>query len=130
VVSLSTLLLRWETELDRPEGGAEVTVRGELDRVTVPLLHDHLCWLAATHRSPVELDLSRVEFMDVGGYEFLRFVKLLFDDGGLEIFVSRASPAVHRVADLLGWPIDLSDPRCGRGVRGRRPDTVRGIRTR
>ena len=51
---------------------------------------------------------SSIEFMDVGGYEFLRNVKFLFDDGGLQVFVRRASPAVHRVVDLLGWPIEVA----------------------
>jgi anti-anti-sigma factor len=106
VVSLSTLPLRWETEFDRPTGGAHVTARGELDRVTVPILRDQVSWLAATKRTPVVMDLSPITFMDVGGYEFLREAQVLFSDGGLRVFVDKASPAVHRVLDLLGWPID------------------------
>lgn len=106
VVSLSALPLRWETAFDQPAAHAVVRVRGELDRTTSPLLRDHLRWLAATEHSPVEIDLSRVSFMDVGGHELLRDVRRWFDEAGSSIRLRDPSPAVRRVLDLLDWPID------------------------
>lgn len=106
VVSMSALPLRWETTFDQPAAQAVVRVRGELDRTTSPLLRDHLRWLAATEHTPVEIDLARVDFMDVGGHELLRDVRRWFDEAGLSVRVGNPSPAVRRVLDLLDWPID------------------------
>lgn len=111
VVSSSVLPLRWDTALDRSGTLAVVTVRGELDRLTAPLLFDHLLWLAASHRGAVDLDLSAVAFIDLGGHDVLRRVGHHYQGRGVPISASDPSPPVRRLLDVVGWPIP------------RRPDT-------
>ena len=105
IVSSSALPLRWKTQVDPRAARAVVTVVGELDRLTAPMLHDHLLWVAATQPGAVALDLSSVTFVDVGGHEVLRRVGRHFLDRDVPISLSGTSPPVQRLLDVLGWPI-------------------------
>ena len=105
IASSSALPLRWTTTVDPAGTRAVVTVVGEFDRLTAPLLHDHLLWLAATHPDAVALDLSCVAFIDVGGHEVLCRVGRHFLDRAVPISLVAPSPPVQRLLDLLGWPI-------------------------
>ncbi len=105
IASSSALPLRWTTTVDPAGTRAAVTVVGEFDRLTAPLLHDHLLWLAATRPGAVALDLSCVVFIDLGGHEVLRRVGRHFMDRAVPISLVDPSPPVQRLLDLLGWPI-------------------------
>jgi anti-anti-sigma factor len=104
LASSSALPLRWNTSVDGSRVAA-VAVAGDLDRVTAPLLHDHLLWLAATHPPAVELDLSSIVFIDVGGHDVLRRVADHYRFRAVPIGLRDPSPPVERLLGLLGWPI-------------------------
>ena len=107
IVSSSALPLRWKTQVDPRAARAVVTVVGELDRLTAPMLHDHLLWVAATQPGAVALDLSSVTFVDVGGHEVLRRVGRHFLDRDVPISLSGtrpSRPAAARRARLADPP--------------------------
>jgi anti-anti-sigma factor len=60
----------FEIEDSRPNGVLRLTLTGELDRWSAPILEGRLAGLRAT-RSPVRLDLSRLEFIDSTGIRLL-----------------------------------------------------------
>lgn len=119
IASSPAFPLRWNTTFDRSGAVAVVAVGGELDRLTAPLLHDHLSWLAAAHRGAVELDLTAIAFIDVGGHAVLGQVGRRYQDRGVPIFVGDSSAPVQRLLDLLGWPIPRAVPPRARPHRAR-----------
>jgi anti-sigma B factor antagonist len=82
--------------------GARVRVRlrGELDIATADLVADRLRRLRERHAA-VLLDLDELDFIDAGG---LRMVLIAADDArndGWAFTVTRGSPAVRRLFELL-----------------------------
>ena len=99
--------LRWETRFVEPEAPAVVEVTGELDRVSAPLLDDHLLWLEGVGCDPVVLDLAGVEFMDVGGYDLLVEAGRRGVQSGRDVIVQNPSRVVRRLLEIAGWPDGL-----------------------
>jgi anti-anti-sigma factor len=60
----------FEIQEHRTEGWLWLSLIGELDRFSTPLLENRLASLRAT-RSPVTLDLSRLDFIDSTGIHLL-----------------------------------------------------------
>ena len=87
------------TVSDGPDGHV-VSVRGELDVATTPLLQATIADLASRGR-PIALDTSEVAFMDSSGLAGL--LALRRDPGWGRLLVLRSpSEAVTRVLDITG----------------------------
>jgi anti-sigma B factor antagonist len=95
-----------ETTSDR--GRFIVTVRGEVDIATAPIVEAALCDAIASSRQPVVADLAAVEFIDSSGVHALLVANVAARDHRIP-FVLRAPHAhVMRVLDLLGLTDQLA----------------------
>lgn len=84
------------------ESGARVRLTGELDAVTGPQLRDVMSHLNSSAAGHVELDLSRVTFLDLAGARALVEANTVIEDAGGRLSVHGLAPAHQRLAELLG----------------------------
>ena len=82
--------------------GVRVLVEGEIDLVTAPVLQRHLDAAVARGRDLVELDLSRVTFMDVRGVNALIAARNALDVDGARLSLYSPSEVVRRTLRLCG----------------------------
>ena len=86
----------------RSDGSVLLSVVGDIDRGTVPLVRTELDRLAAAHRT-VALDLSAVRFMDSAGIHLLmEAAKDARRDGWTFVLARELSTEVARLFDLAG----------------------------
>jgi anti-sigma B factor antagonist len=78
-----------------------VTVVGDVDMASRPLLHDAIARLG-TDRRPLRLDLSGVTFMDSMGLNLLVQVQRLCEVNGGSLTVCSPSAPVRRLFELAG----------------------------
>jgi anti-sigma B factor antagonist len=84
-----------------PEADALVlSLYGELDLDSSPLLERELETLSAAGRDRVVVDLSGLEFMDSTGLQTLLRAHERAVDADLRFSLVRGQPAVHRVFEL------------------------------
>ena len=84
----------------RDDGRVRVRLRGELDLAGAPAVTERLQGLRE-RREAVLVDLDELEFIDMSG---LRALVLAADgaaDEGLTLTVTRGSPAVRRLLELV-----------------------------
>jgi anti-sigma B factor antagonist len=81
-----------------------IAVSGELDIATAPELSDTL---SRTDGEPVNLDLSRVSFIDPAGLRVLLTAKRDIDARGGQLVIRNPSWEVQRIARLSGTADDL-----------------------
>jgi anti-sigma B factor antagonist len=77
-----------------------LTLRGELDLASAPLLEQQLRHADATDSSQVSVDLSGLEFIDSTGLHTLVSAERRFAEKGKRFSVRRGPPAVHRFFEL------------------------------
>ena len=88
-----------EFTISRIDDGSGLKVIGELDAATAPQLTTELS--RASHEGDVVLDLSELTFLDSCGVRsILEFAKRRNGNG--PVVISKASPAVVRVFEILG----------------------------
>ena len=91
-------------------GRGTVVVSGEIDVLTAPPLR--LALLHALEHVPGSLvvDLAGVEFIDAAGVGALVDVANKAQAGGRQMVVTRPSPFVRRIIDILGpdWPLETA----------------------
>jgi anti-sigma B factor antagonist len=99
VLSLGGLTLRW----DDPDGGAALlTLEGELDGVSLPVLGQTLEGLYREGCFDVSIDLAGVEFIDSSGLGALVAAwRRCRDEGGRAVARNPSAP-VRRLMDLTG----------------------------
>jgi anti-anti-sigma factor len=105
--------------VDEARGHVRVCVVGELDACTAPSLVEAVTGLASQAAIPaqrprdVQLDLSRLTFLDTAGLTALADSRLVLRAAGWRFHVVRAQPNVGRLlayAITAGWlPQDLLD---------------------
>lgn len=89
------------------DGSALLTLHGEIDMSTAPMLTEALQQVAAL-RLPVLLDMAGVSFMDSSGINALLDAPILSE--GLVVRIRKASPAVQQVLRISGIaPLLLAD---------------------
>lgn len=86
--------------LDRTE--RRVSVTGELDMATVPLLAQVMAMLLDFDRGDSTVDLSGVTFIDASGLGCLVDYAAQLAAAGAKFSVVDATPRVHRVFDMVG----------------------------
>jgi anti-sigma B factor antagonist len=82
--------------------GTTVTVRGELDLLSSPLLERALGPVLDSDAEQVIVDLRGLEFMDSSGLHVLLRAHQLIHDAGRRLVLVRGSETVQRVFDLTG----------------------------
>ena len=86
----------------RIEGNAHVMVSGELDLRTAPQLVSAVESLAGTEVQRVEVDLSRVTFMDSSGVSALCLAKAKLEVDGTVLVLRELSTPVDAVLRMCG----------------------------
>ena len=79
--------------------GVVLTLGGELDLATVPVLQERLDH-AVRGKSAVVIDLSRLRFIDSSGLHLLVRAERQLRDSGVQLMLVRGPRAVHRVFAL------------------------------
>ena len=82
--------------------GTVVTLRGEADVFTLPLVVDVLTSAIADHDGPIIVDLTETDFIDVGNVRALARAWRFLDDRGRTLTLRSPSRAATRVLELLG----------------------------
>jgi anti-anti-sigma factor len=111
-----------------PESGVRIAVRGELDSVTAPRLTAVVVRaLSTTDSGRIELEFSRVRFVDAAGARCLMACRQVAGDAGIDLVLRHPAPAVIRVLDVLGLlghlGLTSADVRTGPIAIGERPDS-------
>lgn len=85
------------------EGAATVvTLRGEADLFTLPIVVDVLARAIADHDGPVIVDLALTEFIDSGTVRTLARAWTFLDDRGRKLTVRSPSTMAVRMLELFG----------------------------
>ena len=79
--------------------GVVLTLAGELDLATVPVLQERLDH-AMRAKAAVVIDLSRLRFIDSSGLDLLVRAERQLRDSGVQLVLVRGPRAVHRVFEL------------------------------
>jgi anti-anti-sigma factor len=79
--------------------GVVLTLRGELDLATVPVLQERLDH-AMRGKAAVVIDLSRLRFIDSSGLDLLVRAERHLRDSGVQLVLVRGPRVVHRVFAL------------------------------
>jgi anti-sigma B factor antagonist len=82
--------------------GVVLTLRGELDLATVPLVQEKLIDRAARNRGMVVIDLSGLRFIDSSGVRMLVRAERQLRVSGRQLVLVRGPRAVRRVFELTG----------------------------
>jgi anti-anti-sigma factor len=90
-----------------------LTVAGEIDLYSVPVLHRHLHDLVESGELQIAIDLGGVEFMDSTGLRLLTTWRRTLERLGGRFTLADASDAVRRLLDLtgLGAHFEIAPPR-------------------
>jgi anti-anti-sigma factor len=84
-----------------------LSVRGEIDLVSVPQLEEALRKAETSAAKRVVLDLADVEFMDSSGLHALLRAWQRFEQNRGRLVLSRVSPQVRRLLELTGTDLIL-----------------------
>ena len=96
--------MRESLQLDRFDQGATtvLTVSGELDCNTAPLLGDLVEASMEAHPTRLLLDLSGCSFLDSGGCRALAVARRLVGDGNIGVACPEGNRSVRRVLEIVG----------------------------
>jgi anti-anti-sigma factor len=83
--------------VDRPDGGAQVELKGELDLASAPKLDDELQRLEEGSPALLVVDLSRLSFMDSSGLRTLLAADSRAREAGRRFVLVRGDDRVQRV---------------------------------
>ncbi|HJS93653.1 MAG TPA: STAS domain-containing protein [Solirubrobacteraceae bacterium] len=106
--------------------GVVLTLAGELDLATVPVLREWLDQVCA--KVAVIIDLSRVRFIDSSGLDLLVRAERHLRDSGAQLVLVRGPRAVHRVFELTS--LDSHFEFCDSPSATSRAELVRRIESR
>jgi anti-anti-sigma factor len=90
------------TSVSADDMGTVVTLRGEADLFTLPLVVDVLAGAIAEHDGAITVDLADTDFIDVGNARTLARAWQFLDDHGRTLTLRSPSRAAARVLGLLG----------------------------
>lgn len=82
--------------------GTVVTLRGEADAFTLPLLIDRLAMVVGSTEGPLVVDLSEARFIDMGNVRALARTSRFLNDQGRSLTLRSPSSSAARVLQLLG----------------------------
>ena len=88
-------------EVESAPGATTISVRGELDLVTMPFLAEQLTLISRDKPGRLVFDLAGTAFMDCGSARLIAGTGQWLPDGRRPV-IRRPGPAVRRVFDLTG----------------------------
>jgi anti-sigma B factor antagonist len=88
-------------EVDVTQDRAVLTVTGDLDLITRPVLAERLSAVLATSPRWLVLDLAQASFMDCGSARMVACAGRFLPAGG-RLIIRHPSPVVRRVLELTG----------------------------
>ena len=91
-----------------------IALHGELDLSSRQIVHDAFAEAVVRACDRVEVDASRVTFMDCGG---LRVLLTAADAFGGEVCLRSPSPPVQRIAELVGLGLESGEVRFADRIR-------------
>lgn len=109
--------------LDAGERGCRVTLRGEFDLHTAPLLRQALDDAVGRGRDQVVIDAAGVRFLDSSALMVLLAVRDAVVAGGGTLHVADASAAVRRILEMVALT-DLLIDSSGGASSGEEPPPV------
>jgi anti-sigma B factor antagonist len=84
------------------EGRVVLSLDGELDMASAPLLQRAIEEVEQTDKPMVVLDLQRLEFIDSTGLRIILSGRKRCEERGQELAVTRGSPQVERLLSVTG----------------------------
>jgi anti-anti-sigma factor len=96
--------LAWTSDPVGDQGAVLVAIRGEIDRLTMPALRDHLDWLLSWIDGPIVIDAARVTFADAAAHTLLVEVTRRAEARGTHVQLLAIGPALARLFHVLGAP--------------------------
>lgn len=109
---------------ERP-GHVRLTVVGDLDRSSVPLLERWLAHFEPQRPRIIDLELSRLDFIDAGGMRAILHAARRAQEDGRQLTVSNPSSVVRRLFELTAIDHALVMVMDGGAQRG--PSTTTGM---
>jgi anti-anti-sigma factor len=96
--------LAWTSDPVGDHGAVLVAITGEIDRLTLPALRDHLDWLLSWVDGSIVIDAAGVSFADVAAHAMLVEVVERAEARGSRVELLAVGPALARLFDVLGAP--------------------------
>jgi anti-anti-sigma factor len=96
-------------------GATVVTLRGEADFATLPIVAEALAGVISDHRGDVVVDLAETEFIDSATLGALLRTRDVLNWGGRQLVLRSPSRITDRVLTVVG----LSHLVCAEGTAGR-----------
>ncbi len=81
---------------------ARLAVYGEVDAASAPELEARLAEAAEAGCTEVELDFSRLEFIDSSGLSVLVGAHQQLRNSGIQLVIASSPPAARRIFDISG----------------------------
>lgn len=130
----ATVPVPWGIEVSFPSPGiARLTVAGDIDLATAPILGVRLLTVMADHSPAViDVDLAEVSFLDCSGIGVLVAARNAGEQAGCRVWLSRPQPMPARVLDVVGLlgVFTAPVPPCEHEAGSSRSVTVLPTRTR
>jgi anti-anti-sigma factor len=83
-------------------GGTVITVSGELDLASSPILEARLEQVFASDATPVVIDLRKLDFMDSTGLSVLIKAHQAAEEAERQLYLVKGPPQVQRLLTLTG----------------------------
>jgi anti-anti-sigma factor len=88
-------------DIAQRNGATVLSVLGEVDLATAPILDEHLAAVEAGDAERIVVDLDRVSFMDSSGLQVL-LTHVFSDENAQRLRLTRGSPQVLRLFTVSG----------------------------
>ena len=92
---------RFVIEVESAPGATTISVRGELDLVTMPFLAEQLSLVSRDKPGRLVFDLARTDFMDCGSARLIAAAGRWLPEGRRPV-IRRPCPGVRRIFELTG----------------------------
>jgi anti-sigma B factor antagonist len=97
------------TRIDSRNGVASITLSGELDMATIPVLESHLSLFESTGISAIILDLRELTFLDYSGLHLFLAAHARAKVSGRKLILIGATHATRRLFELTYTEFLLDD---------------------
>jgi len=92
----------WCDAHDAADGGCVVEVRGELDHLGALDIGSELRWAAAHAAGRIELDCSRLQFIDTAGARLFAEIARMAAERGIGFAITSAPAGLQRLLGPMG----------------------------
>jgi anti-sigma B factor antagonist len=100
---------QFSCRVESRNGVASVSLSGELDITTVPILEDHLARFEGGGVSAIMIDLRELTFLDRSAMQVFLAARKRANDNGHRLILVGASPGARRLFELTDTEFLLDD---------------------